>query len=301
MRATWLSCLPKQSLVILLLGTSLVHKTKQEQTSPLQTLVQAERDFAKDSVARSTREAFIEAFADDGIGFQPEPTKVKTDLQKQPAPTGPRRSVLNWSPIVAEISQAGDMGYTTGPFVVENLQSHARLHGLYSSLWKKQPSGAWKVVLDMGVSTPNEVAMLDTPISTPTEKDTERPLKYEAALSDLKKAETGFGKLLASAKFESAYQKYSLDRTRLHRPAAMPLTNQREVLDWAKQQKHEVKLSRIKLEMAQSGDFGYSYGSYEAQSEGKSKEKGYYTHIWRWVNQKGWRLILEVENPLPKA
>lgn len=265
------------------------------QSTPLQTLIQAERDFAKDSVARSTRDAFIEAFAPDGIGFQPHPIKVKEEFSKRPAPTGPRRGVLNWSPLVAEIAQSGELGYTTGPFVQENLQTKEKGHGLYSSVWKKQADGAWKVVLDIGVPVPNAVAPLDVAVTTPQPIKTGSPPKYEAALQALQAAEAKFSQLADSPKFAAAYQQYAADRMRLHRSNVMPLTSQREIVQWAGQQKHAVKLTTIKLEAARSGDFGYSYGSYE-----NGEEKGYYAHFWRHLSKDGWRLVLEVQTPLPK-
>ncbi len=73
---------------------------------------------------------------------------------------------------------------------------------------------------------------------------------------------------------------------RLHRSNVLPLTSQREVLQSAGQQKHAVKLATIKLEAAHSGDFGYSYGSYELHGNDSAAEKGYYAHFWRHTSTK---------------
>ncbi|MFN0120939.1 MAG: DUF4440 domain-containing protein [Blastocatellia bacterium] len=292
--------MPNRLLIILITGVLSVAAFTQEPATPLRLVIQAERDFARDSVTRGTREAFIAAFAPDGIGFQPQPIKVKEEFQQRPAPPGPRRGVLNWSPLIAEISQAGDMGYTTGPFVSENLQTHEKQHGMYSSVWQKQPDGSWKVALDIGVSLPRAAAPLDVSVTTSSVINTGRPLKYEAASGSLQAAEAEFIRLAGSHNFAAAYRLYAMDRMRLHRSGVMPLTSQPEILQWAEQQKHRAKLAVLTTEAARSGDFGYSYGSYEIQASEGLSEKGYYAHFWRRAEQDGWRLVLEVLNPLPK-
>ncbi|MFN7930168.1 MAG: nuclear transport factor 2 family protein [Blastocatellia bacterium] len=279
-----------RSFALLLISAVTVLALTQE-ASPLQTLIQAERDFAKDSVARNTRDAFIAAFAPDGIGFQPHPTKVKEEFEKRPAQPGPRRGVLNWSPLVAEVAQSGEIGYTTGPFVQENLQTKEKSHGLYSSVWKKQSDGTWKVVLDIGVPVPSAVAPLDATVITPITKS--GALKYETAWPALQQAEQSFIQLASGQTLAAAYQRYAADRMRLHRPGVMPFTTRAAAITWAGKQ--TAKLATLKIEAARSGDFGYSYGSYES-GEGK----GYYAHYWRCLDKAQWQLVLEVLNPLPK-
>lgn len=288
--------MPIRSFVVLLLSAIILAAFAQKPVSPLQTLIQAERDFAQDSVARGTRDAFIAAFAEDGIGFQPHPVKVKEDFQKRPAPPGPRRGLLNWSPLVAEISQAGDLGYTTGPFVQENLQTKEKSHGLYSSVWKKQPDGTWKVVLDIGVAVPSAVASLDAVVITPPAVN--NSFQSETAWPALQQAEQAFIQLASSQNLAAAYQPYAVDRMRLHRANVMPLVKQEEILSWAGKQ--TAKFATIKIEAARSGDFGYSYGSYELSGKDGVVEKGYYAHFWQHAGKAGWRLLLEVHNPLPK-
>src|SRR5438445_12643638 len=78
----------------------------------LAMLVESERDFAKTSVAKGTREAFLAYLADDAILFRPHPVPGKKWMQDHPAPPG----LLTWEPIFADISRSGDLGYTTGPW-----------------------------------------------------------------------------------------------------------------------------------------------------------------------------------------
>lgn len=68
------------------------------------------------SEEKGTREAFTEFIADDGILFRPTAVFGKKWMQEHPLPASPTRSVLSWQPILADVSRAGDLGYTTGPW-----------------------------------------------------------------------------------------------------------------------------------------------------------------------------------------
>jgi ketosteroid isomerase-like protein len=64
-----------------------------------------------------------------------------------------KNNSLTWSPVGAEISAAGDLGYTYGTFEFRSKDKDGKVvvdHGKYTSIWKKQKDGSWKVVLDMG-------------------------------------------------------------------------------------------------------------------------------------------------------
>ena len=60
---------------------------------------------------------------------------------------------LTWTPVKAEMAASGDLGYTYGTFVFKanekdgNPVTH---YGKYTTVWKKQREGTWRVALDMG-------------------------------------------------------------------------------------------------------------------------------------------------------
>jgi ketosteroid isomerase-like protein len=62
---------------------------------------------------------------------------------------------LTWTPLGADISSSGDLGYTYGTYEFSSKDKDGKTvvaHGKYTSIWKKQQDGSWKVVLDMGNS-----------------------------------------------------------------------------------------------------------------------------------------------------
>jgi ketosteroid isomerase-like protein len=64
---------------------------------------------------------------------------------------------LLWTPVGADISASGDLGYTYGTFEFHSKNKAGQPtvnYGKYTSIWKLQKDGSWKVVLDMGNASP---------------------------------------------------------------------------------------------------------------------------------------------------
>ena len=62
----------------------------------------------------------------------------------------------------ADISSSGDLGYTYGTFEFRSKDKDGKPtvdYGKYTSIWKKQADGSWKVALDMGNSSPGTEAV----------------------------------------------------------------------------------------------------------------------------------------------
>jgi ketosteroid isomerase-like protein len=61
--------------------------------------------------------------------------------------------ILDWVPQLAEVSQAGDMGWTWGWYTTTYNDANGEqqtARGKYLNVWKKMPDGSWKVVADIG-------------------------------------------------------------------------------------------------------------------------------------------------------
>src|ERR1035438_2751081 len=145
-------------LLLLFAASAFAKKDKSAQGSDL--VFQLEADFAAD-VAKHGHDAFLTYFAEDGVevvdggGFN-----TKEEMRKQPP--WPEGTTLTWTPVKAEMAASGDLGYTYGNYVYTAKNKDGKLvanHGKYTSIWKKQKDGQWKVVVDMGNSSPDPKAM----------------------------------------------------------------------------------------------------------------------------------------------
>lgn len=71
----------------------------------------------------------------------------------------PEKYQLTWQPEGGELSPAGDMGYTWGHYQGRSLVGDTKGNvqtGRYMSVWKKEPDGSWKVLLDTSNEDPPE-------------------------------------------------------------------------------------------------------------------------------------------------
>jgi ketosteroid isomerase-like protein len=122
-------------------------------------LFRLEANFAAD-VAKNGHAAFLTYFAEDGVELvDGGGINSKDDMRKQPP--WPEGTSLAWTPVHAEMAASGDLGYTYGTYVYTAKNKEGKLvanYGKYTSVWKKQKDGQWKVVVDMGNSSPDPKA-----------------------------------------------------------------------------------------------------------------------------------------------
>jgi ketosteroid isomerase-like protein len=147
------------TLAFVLFSVALSFATKQKVAQGPDLLIQLEAEFAAD-VAQHGHAAFISHFAEDGVevvdggGFD-----TKDAMRKQPQ--WPEGTTLIWVPVHADMAASGDLGYTYGNYVYTAKNKEGKLvanYGKYTSIWKKQKDGQWKVVVDMGNSSPDPKA-----------------------------------------------------------------------------------------------------------------------------------------------
>ena len=118
-----------------------------------------EARFAKDVLERGGA-GFAAWFADDGValGNGAAPLIGKVAIVKS-ANWSPRDYQLTWTPTDAMMGPSGDMGYTWGHFEGHSKDTQGNpvaTSGRYITMWRKEPDGSWKVVLDAGANEPPE-------------------------------------------------------------------------------------------------------------------------------------------------
>jgi ketosteroid isomerase-like protein len=118
-------------------------------------LIKLEAEFAQ-AVAQQGQAGFVSYFAEDGVELDNGGGIVtKEDMRKEPA--WPEGTSLTWTPVKAEMAASGDLGYTYGNYIYKARNKEGKIvtsYGKYMSVWKKQNDGSWKVVADMGNSSP---------------------------------------------------------------------------------------------------------------------------------------------------
>ncbi len=116
-------------------------------------VLETDRAFARLALAQGTRAAFVAFAAPDAIMFRPGVGPVKGAPAISAAFDGQPPAQLDWTPETAEVAASGDLGYSWGWFRYLP-QDGLLTTGNYVSIWRKQPDGQWKWVIDLGVVGP---------------------------------------------------------------------------------------------------------------------------------------------------
>jgi ketosteroid isomerase-like protein len=129
----------------------------QEKTDEAALLMQLDRDFDKATAERGV-DGWVPFFAPNGSMLsdtsRPETGPAEIRAAMKPAFDDSNFS-LRWHPTKGEIMIPGVIGYTVGRWerIRKNKEGKwMKSTGTYSTTWKKQPDGSWKIVLDSGVS-----------------------------------------------------------------------------------------------------------------------------------------------------
>ena len=122
-------------------------------------LFDLEAKFAK-ATAEGGGKAFATWFAEDGVsmGNGEAPVRGRDAIAKQ-ATWSPKDYQLLWTPTDGVMSPNGDMGYTWGHYEGHSHDADGNSKvttGRYLTIWRKEPDGSWKVLLDASQDEPAE-------------------------------------------------------------------------------------------------------------------------------------------------
>jgi ketosteroid isomerase-like protein len=289
-----------RSIAAMLLACAMSSSGRAEQRGgTIESLVEAEKAFAAMASEKGFRDSFLANFTEEGIAFTPGPGRSNEALRKlPPPPPGSPKRKLKWRPDFSDISAAGDLGYNTGPFWTEGPDGKdiPQNQGYFFSIWRWQPDNTWKVVLDIGAPSPMPQEQRQSPWKRAVSKG------YRASGSE--KAEVHASAL---RNWESEAKPWSLkeyearlaSESRYHGDRVPPVLGAAKVVQQLRNRGQlAITFKAMFVDVADSLDLGYTYGSYDLLRE-DGTEKGYYTHVWKRNPQGSWQLAAEIRSPAP--
>jgi ketosteroid isomerase-like protein len=122
-------------------------------------LKQLEADFMKATAERGSQ-GYISFYAEDAAELPngADALQGKENISKTMGFLDDKNNHLTWTPVHADMAASGDLGYTYGTYQFRSKDRDGKPtveYGKYVSIWKKQKDGSWKVVMDMGNSSPS--------------------------------------------------------------------------------------------------------------------------------------------------
>ena len=261
----------------------------------LEKMVQTERDFAAACRKVGLRDSFLQFFADEALFFVPEPVRAKEGLSKRPSEPFAARQ-LTWEPRLGDVAASGDLGWLTGPseLLVPSAPKPGPNHQVYLSTWRRQASGEWRVIIDIGVATPSAAPF------APGFQRFAMPDRYtkgggrQAATASLEAADKAVNDRAAASSVADGYGPALLDASRLHRDDILPIVGREKIVAWLRTQPGRFSASTTKTEAAEAGDFGYTYGSFKVEGADKPKT-GSYVRMWQRRADGAWFIAVDVQ------
>jgi ketosteroid isomerase-like protein len=258
----------------------------------------ADGDFAAMSAESGQRAAFEEHLADDAIVFRPAAVRAREWFATHEEGAGH----LEWTPSAAASDCSGEWAVTTGPWVYTSPEGGETAAGHYLSIWRRDPDGDWRVVLDNGVdhdpkATPEQ--SLQSVFAGLWPAGPAGDCRIAGAAAKLQQAEHDLNQAIGSDGLAVALSHAAGPRALAFRDDTVPGT----IATAAKSDAAYGRGSGARSQFVSSepdSDFGYSYGVIDAHADGppQSTVHASYVRVWRRVGGQ-WRVAVDMMTPLP--
>jgi hypothetical protein len=247
----------------------------------IDSMVQAEKNFANTSLVGSTKEAFVKFIDTAGIVFEKgNPVngfELYTKSERRPG-------ILTWEPEYAEISSSNDFGYTSGPwkYYANTLKDDPLAKGHFVTVWHVTNNGEWKFLIDFGANYNLERKNVPLKKVKPAKGGLEK-----AGQQSLQQAEEKFIQSYKT-KGKQAYSSFLSSNSRLNYAGYLPALNSTQRKALIDSLPANISYTTIGSGLSPKNDLGYVYGTLDVND----KHDGY-LRIWR-REKGGWKIAVEV-------
>jgi ketosteroid isomerase-like protein len=263
----------------------------------LDAVLAADRAFAAQAAESGAQAAFLDHLAPDGVLFRPTAVNGREWLRTHEEASGR----LEWSPAAGAISCDGSLAVTLGPWSYR--QETAAANGHYLTVWRREATGVWDVVLDHGIEdAPGATTASQAPAQFAVNwADTAgRPCDSGGEASDLADADDKLNEAIRTKGLDAALRRFAESTGLMLRDGHAPAA---PTADWPRDESDiGSKLDAITrgTHAAPGSDMGYTYG--ELSTRGKRKGPGdvraVFIRVWA-RDGRAWRLAVDVLTPLP--
>jgi ketosteroid isomerase-like protein len=287
--------------VVLALGLLLGGQPSAPVPPALEEMANAERAFVQRAQEVAVIQAFTEYFADDAVGFASgAPESAQEKMKKRPFPPRDPNVLFWWEPRTGDVAASGDLGWLTGPVRMGRKDDAKIRHGNYASIWKRQPDGKLKVVIDIGIDPPGEVPFAPGFTRASFENRYQGSQIPPLAQASLLAADRALN-AAARSSMADAYVQSAASAARLHRNGHLPFEGRDRIIAFLKTQPAFTSAESLYAEAAKSADLGYTWGSYEtAAGSGGQARSGHYARVWVRQADGVWRVVLDLDAPKPE-
>jgi ketosteroid isomerase-like protein len=246
-----------------------------------QQIDDAERAFAQAVAQSGIAQGFRQFAAPDAVMFLPDPTPAPPALAGQRWP-----GELVWRAQYIGVAPSGDLAFSAGPSL---LRAGGRASGgFYLTVWRRQPDGGWKFVLDHAADM--APAIWSAPARPLTVLNTELPAGAPSN-EGMREADGSLNAALPKGAADAFAQRLD-DQALLVRSQRPVAQGRRRALALVADAPPVLEATTLGGRRSMDGSFGYTYG--RARWTGPAgPQTGYYVRVWR-ATPQGWRLLADL-------
>lgn len=251
-------------------------------------IVAAEREFAAYAAANGWISAFRTYSAPDGVVISSGQIRNARAVFNARAEAGSK--TLAWWPAIALISRSGDLGFTTGPYAVDDT---GRIQGQYFTVWKLQPDGHWRWIFDGGTGT-------EEPISIPREGAV---AEFKTSANRRPTARAALARVTA---LEARYNESGLlipllaKNARILRPERPPAIGASAEREMAFPGPAIAYDRAERIFASKAGDIVFTLGTAHWKQPSGDSLNGHFARVWQ-ATPDGWRIVFDELLPGPPA
>jgi hypothetical protein len=114
-------------------------------------MMNADRDFSLLSEEKGLRAADEEYIDSNGVLLRPGSIPMAdADAMDYIIQSNDSAFTMTWEPKHASLAASGELGYTYGVYSLKPKDADTVIYGSYVTIWRRQPDGKWKFVLQSG-------------------------------------------------------------------------------------------------------------------------------------------------------
>jgi len=258
----------------------------------------ADRAFAARAAESGTQTAFLEFLAPDAILFRPSIVNGREWLRTHEEATGR----LDWSPATGVVSCDGQLAVTLGSWTYR--QDTFAENGYYLTIWRRNPAGAWEVVVDQGIDGPAGnagAAAVSVPfpaVGSVTTAPRRCPASGDA--DGLADADAKMNAVIHAKGIDESLHRFLVAGGLVLRDGHVPSTS---TADWPRDDVDlgsPLDATSRGAPAAPGGDLGYTCGELTWPGAGKAPGDARAVFLRDWVrNGRTWHLAADMLTPLP--
>lgn len=260
----------------LLMGISALTAVAQK---PIQALIDVETQFAAFTSTHSIKEGFLKYLDSAGVVFNQGKTINGLEYYRKAPDNSP---VLFWQPSFSVISASGDLGMNTGPYTVKpSPKDSVVARGNFSSIWKKNNAGEFKLLIDLG----NAYKEPHSPVTALKELSLQHSFS-NSNYNDVLSLEERINQSIFT-KGWNALLPYLHPSAHFNLPGKQPIHDQNILKETLVRLPVQGAMKLLDGGISKAGDLAYGYGSVTSDTK-----TGNYLRLWIKENNN-WKLILQ--------